>query len=460
MSTKKALMEYGNFPPQRIAFYRDMAFIETVSPEREQHYLFFYKEQFLTCKKALKLKRNSFIEQAFKEGIVFLCPHPLADKLIEKNSPLKVAGFNELHKKLQNTMSLQETAFIFRALDSFLSHDKLFRLIRNHYYQYRRSGQFLHAYKLLQILAETSPGNSWVKQTSADLNFLPYEKLYEQEPQKLLEKDPLYAASELWKNRHEHKNRETLQQMLLQRNNTLTITALMSEAVQQNPSQETLQPLTMWVDSHFQPDDKRELMYSLAKNIPDNKKILHQLLQDLIESNEYEKALTLVVESPDSTSALDENILSALFEGIQWQQTSIPLEKLNSLIISVLQQQPSKLDKILRSCVISLLKGHDIPFIADWFSPLQAQNISLPIAEKIKKMNSLIDDPNHQSQLGEFYYQFNVLDRAIDCFSWDMELRPNDPQPVKWLSRLYQEKGMASEAKAYQQVLLEMQKRA
>jgi tetratricopeptide (TPR) repeat protein len=460
MSTKKALMEHGNFTPQRIAFYRDMAFIETVSPQRELHYLFFYKEQFLTCKKALKLKRSSFIEQAFKEGVVFLCPHPLADRLIEKNSPLKVISFNDLHKKLQNTMTLQETAYIFRALDSFLSHEKLFRLIRNHYYQYRRNGQFLHAYKLLQILAETSPGNSWVKQTSADLNFLPYEKLYEQEPQKLLAKDPLYAASELWKNRYVHKNMETLQQLLLKRNNILTVTALMLEAVQQSPSQDTLQPLNMWLDSHFQTDDKREILYSLAKQIPENKEILQQLLQDLIESNEYEKALTLVVESPNSTSALDENMLTALFEGIQWQQTSIPIEKLNSLLISVLQQKPSKLDKILQSCVISLLKGHDIPFIADWISPLQDQNISLPIAEKIKKMNLLMDDPDHQSQLGEFYYQFNVLDRAIDCFSWDMELRPNDPQPVKWLSRLYQEKGMASEAKAYQQVLMEMQKRA
>ncbi|WP_113927258.1 hypothetical protein [Bacillus sp. P14.5] len=71
MTTNKALMEHGEFTPERIAFYRDIAFVEAVDPQNELHYLFFYKEQFLTCKKALKLKRSSFIEQAFKDGIVF-----------------------------------------------------------------------------------------------------------------------------------------------------------------------------------------------------------------------------------------------------------------------------------------------------------------------------------------------------------------------------------------------------
>ncbi|TYS17974.1 hypothetical protein FZC78_09055 [Rossellomorea vietnamensis] len=460
MTTNKALMEHGEFTPERIAFYRDIAFVEAVNSQNELHYLFFYKEQFLTCKKALKLKRSSFIEQAFKDGIVFLCPHPLAGQLIEQNSPLKIISFNDLHKKLKASRTLQETAYIFRALDSFLAPEKLLHLIRNHYYQYRRNGQFLHAYKILRILAETAPQNSWVRQTSAELHFQPYEKTYKQNPLKLLETDPLHAASYLWKSRHEQENNEVLQQHLLQQKQRLTITALMVESVLQNPCHETLQPLTLWIRTHLDKQDEIDLLYALSKAIPENREILQQLLHELIESGDYDKALGLLGDTPAAAGEMDEAMLSRIFEGVNWQQTTIPIEKLNTLIISVLQGHPTKLEKIMKSCVQSLLEGHDLPFVAEWISPLQTQNISLPVAEKIKKMNALLDDPEQQSQLGEYYYQFHILDRAIDCFSWDMELRPNDPAPVKWLSRLYQEKGMANEAKAYQQVLMEMQKRA
>jgi tetratricopeptide (TPR) repeat protein len=460
VTTNKALLEHGEFTPERIAFYRDIAFVEAANSQHELHYLFFYKEQFLTYKKALKLKRSSFIEQAFKEGIVFLCPHPLADELIKQNIKSKVISFNELHKKLQAAMPPQETSYIFSALDAFIPHEKIFKLIRNHYYQYRRNGQFLHAYKILKILAETAPENAWVRQTSADLNFRQYEKMYMQQPIKLIENDPLYAASELWKSRHEQNSSETLQQLVLKKNQKLTVTALMIESVQRNPCRETLQPLTLWLRTHFNKDDYRELLYALAKEIPTNHEFVQQLLQELKEAGEHEKALELLCRAPESASRINTDFMTDLFEKIHWQQASIPIEKLNTILIPALQTEPAKLDRILNSCVQSLLKGHDVPFVAEWMSPLQSENISLPIAEKIKKMNTLLDDPDHQSQLGEFYYQFNVIDRAIDCFSWDMELRPHDPAPVKWLSRLYQEKGMANEAKAYQQVLMEMQKRA
>ncbi|WP_409252330.1 tetratricopeptide repeat protein [Bacillus sp. SCS-153A] len=460
MTTNKTLMEPWKFTPERIAFFRNFAFVEAVDSQQEYHYLFFYKEQFLTCKKALKLKRSSFIEQAFKEGIVFLCPHPLAAELMKQNAPLKMISFNDLHKKLRNTMTPQETAFIFRALDAFLSNEKLFHLIRNLYYEYRRNGQFLHAYKILWILTETFPAHSWVNQTSADLHFRPYEKLYTQSPISLLEKDPLYAASELWKHRHETDCNEALQQLLLQQKQTVTTTALMMESLMQNPCGENLQSLTLWIRTHFNADDEREILFQLAKDLPENIEILQLCLHASIETGEYEKALELLSHTPASLKSIDENIISGILEAVQWQNTDTPLEKLNTLIFSVLQEHPAKLEKILKSCVQSLLKGYDVPFIAKWMTPLKTQNLSLPTAVKIKKMLALMDDPENQSQLGEHYYQLDNIDRAIDCFSWEMELRPDDPQPVKWLSRLYQEKGMAHEAKAYQQVLVEMQKRA
>ncbi|WP_193750887.1 hypothetical protein [Bacillus coahuilensis] len=47
---------------------------------------------------------------------------------------------------------------------------------------------------------------------------------------------------------------------------------------------------------------------------------------------------------------------------------------------------------------------------------------------------------------------------AIECFEWEMEMHPQDPLPVKWLTKLYSEMGKKEEAKNYLNLLHSMQK--
>ncbi len=72
-------------------------------------------------------------------------------------------------------------------------------------------------------------------------------------------------------------------------------------------------------------------------------------------------------------------------------------------------------------------------------------------------MVALCDDPNEQLQLGEYYYQLDSFEKALDCFSWEMELNPDNPEPVRWLSKLYQKLDRPQEAKTYQNLYSTMQ---
>ena len=59
-------------------------------------------------------------------------------------------------------------------------------------------------------------------------------------------------------------------------------------------------------------------------------------------------------------------------------------------------------------------------------------------------------------ELGQYYAEFHQYDEAIECFSWEMELNPDDPAPVSQLSKMYRHKGMTDEAAAYQQLFKQL----
>jgi hypothetical protein len=52
--------------------------------------------------------------------------------------------------------------------------------------------------------------------------------------------------------------------------------------------------------------------------------------------------------------------------------------------------------------------------------------------------------------------EFNQYDQAIDCYFWEMELNPQDPEPVWKISKMYQQKGMFQEAAEYQKVFSQL----
>ncbi|MBM7585166.1 tetratricopeptide (TPR) repeat protein [Bacillus pakistanensis] len=443
---------------KRIALYKQLSFIEATD-EHDYYYLIFYKEQFLTAKKTNKLRRQSFIEEAFKKGIVFLCPHPIVTELIQKDESLKMITFNQLYTICKESYSPQEVSLIFRALDSFISKEKLVRLIRKEFYQYRRDGKFLHAYQILWILKEFAPEHSWVKQSNQDHSFSKYEKMYQQPSEELVQKDPHYVYQKVWEERGHSKKQEILEKFLQKGRLTSTLTAYKLEEFKKNQTDSHYRLLLHYLNSTYPPEIILDIHTCLANELPKYLPIQQYQYNYFLKLKRFEEALQILVQSPALTIKNQDSLIG-IVEEINWESSSIPLEDMSRIVIPLLKNQPEKLNQVLKSCIKALIQHHDVQYIEEWLMPLSEHKLKIPIAERIKEMGRLHEDPDQQSKLGEYYYQYQQLDRAIECFTWDMELKPNDPSPIKWLNRLYQEKGMTHESKAYQQLLIQMQKQA
>lgn len=85
---------------EKISFYLQGEIIEAFTENNEVYYLIFYKYQFLTAVKAIRLRRKSYIEDSFKKGMVFNAPHPFINGLLSSNAPLKIISFQPLIKNL------------------------------------------------------------------------------------------------------------------------------------------------------------------------------------------------------------------------------------------------------------------------------------------------------------------------------------------------------------------------
>jgi len=121
---------------------------------------------------------------------------------------------------------------------------------------------------------------------------------------------------------------------------------------------------------------------------------------------------------------------------------------------------PEKAEMLLENTVIALLKTHEINFINEWLQPFKDNFKSLPIFKKTDTIQQLSNDLDQMQTLGELYYEFSQFEKAIECFSWEMELKPTDPKPIQWIAKLYRERGMIYEADTYRQLCIDIQKQA
>ena len=112
----------------------------------------------------------------------------------------------------------------------------------------------------------------------------------------------------------------------------------------------------------------------------------------------------------------------------------------------------TQFEQKLSQLVGKLLESHDLQTVYQKIQSIQALVPHSLVMNKLKRMMSLLEDPDQMMELGQYYAEFKRYDDAIECFSWEMELRPDDISPVWQLSKMYQQKGMVEEATAYQQV--------
>lgn len=457
-STTFTLMEKGNrkiqLTPIRMAIHSPCTILEAASPEGVLYHAYFYRQQFLAAKKVTRSKRGSYLEQAQTKGIVFLWPHPVIGKLLFENDKLKNRSLTELLSYTKRKFTLLEVSQIFRCMDSIIKGEKLFKVMRDSYYDYRRDGKWGKAYSVLLILEEAFPTQEWITHTKHDASFSSYHQKYSTLDSSLLQKDPSTMEWMLWKERHHPAHRATWMNAF-SHNPDFNLTAF-SLLYEEHCHQTSDGSIIEFLDAARQLFSQNEIKELLLNMTSSPHSVIHkEAFRQCIRMNAYEDAMTTLIQHPFPLEAQDIRSIRDAIPQVKWDN-HLPIEQLSMALIPILKDEKHELDSILTACIPILCKTHDLPYLVEWLKPLEDVKCSLPIYQRVQQLAACAEDPNQQTRAGELYYQIGLRKEAIESFSYEMEMNPDDPSPVKWLCTLYRETGQIDEASAYKQLLQSM----
>ncbi|MFC4556767.1 hypothetical protein ACFO3D_00925 [Virgibacillus kekensis] len=446
---------------KRSAFYLQSEIIEACSEDNRIYYLFFYKEKYIAGYKASCLENNSFVAESFKKGIVLQTPHPLINRLLSSQDSYQLtAEFAPLLKKLKKRYHPQEQAYILTFFESFISKQELIDEIKSIFYVYRRNGQGFHGYRVIRVLRDFAPDHSWVREISGDSIFRDYATQYKRETEELLTKDPIFAEKVLYARKHENKSFKGLEAILEKESRWNDLVALMIFRFVNNPTENLYLPLKKLLRQHFNESDYILSLESLSEQTPDYQP-LQQDLFDLYIKNQQLKKAAMVMQKNDFTPTENQSgYFVDMLEQSDLKASHIKVEQLSRPIQQIIKLHPENAEKVLHRLVVFMLETHEPSYIQKWLKPFQEGNGELGLFSDIDRMERMSDDLDQMGPLGKLYYKYGQLDKAIECFSWEMELKPDDTEPLQWLSKLYQKVGKEAEAKAYRQLYVSMQKQA
>ncbi|MCM3569920.1 hypothetical protein [Neobacillus mesonae] len=445
---------------ERIAFFTQGEIIEAISENSEMYYLFFYKSRFLTAKKAKRISLDSYIEHAFKKGIVFKSPHPLIHALLSSNNPCQIISFQSLLQKLDRLYTPQEKAFILTFFESVIPKKQLFEEMKSIYYGYRRNGQMFLGYRIIRILMDFAPKQSLVKQLAKDHMFNKFAVLYNEKAEKLFAKDLIFAEKTLFSQKDNDQCFHQLSAILEKESRWIDLIALNIDKLNATPSADCFSSLLKQLEQHLNENEIEYILEELSCQLPSFLPIQQELFENYLKSGNIYGVFKMIHDYDFKLSNSQVRIIEDMLEHLDIETHSLQPETLQTLLKLVVHLFPEKAEKLLTKYVILLLKTHELAYIKEWLKPLTESHENLEIYKKIESMLQISEDLDQMQTLGKMYYEFKQLDKAIECFSWKMELEPDDPNPIQWLSKIYREMGMIQESNAYRELCIHLQKRA
>ncbi|MFD1037086.1 hypothetical protein ACFQ3N_01415 [Virgibacillus byunsanensis] len=443
---------------ERVSLYMQSEIIEAVSENHDMYYLFFYKSHYLTAVKAKKVRRQSYVEFAFKKGMVYNAPHPFIHVLLSSNNPCKIVSYKPLLKKLDSNYTPQEKAFILTFFESFIPKKHLFNEIKSIFYVYRRNGQSFLGYQILRILMDFAPNHSLVKQLPKDSIFDKYAILYNDKSEEIFTKDSIYAEKILYNQKEDDHCFQQLVARLEKESRWIDLIALYSYKLTATPSNEYYHSLLTLLEQYAKENDMVNILEVINSQIPTFPPLKQDLFNKYVETHNTEKVVHMLNNQDLQLTESQVQTIGDMLDDTK--AYSIHPEMLPTLLSPVMDEFPDKAQKFLHKYVILLMRTQELKHIKAILNPFKGNHKTHQLYRKIDTMHKLTDDLDQMQRLGELYYEFRQMESAIECFSWEMELKPNDPKPLQWLSKTYREMGMKHESDAYQQLCVNLQKRA
>ncbi|MFO1443703.1 hypothetical protein KDN24_10875 [Bacillus sp. Bva_UNVM-123] len=444
----------------KVAIFAGSKIIHVKIADKEDFYLIFFRDSFVYGDYLEVVEEGSFISKGFQEGFVIDASNPFLSALIPKKS-VSILNRGKLFSHLKLHFSPQEIAYIATTLDSFFQKDILIKIIEQIYFEYRRSGKFMRAYQILIILTEFMPELQSAKERLASIEYTSYDDFYHSSSlQTIFKKDPLFIEIHCFKNRSHPKKHQFLEEMLTLKNRFPEIILLWLEKTRKVQELESIRVYTQIALKCVSMEDWIITLVHEKINpyihLPEAKPII----DGMISEGEYEKAAKLLLHFMDELPAAYDSALMKLWENVDVEFVISHF----ALYQAVLEKQINKkseehLEEQMNQLITNLFKRYDLKTICEKMLPFMEIMPHSKILNQLRQIGEIAEDPDRMLELGDFYFEYKQYDLAIECYSWEMELSPQSPEPVAKISKVYQHKGMGQEAAAYQKVYTQMKER-
>ncbi|MEH7308347.1 tetratricopeptide repeat protein [Neobacillus drentensis] len=430
--------------------------IEVSTADHESYYLIFYKHSLIFGGKLDHVEVGTFINKAFQEGILIESPNPILRGLIPEVT-VTIPNKSNLFSHLQLHYSPQEMVYILTTLDSFFEKEQLIKTIDKVYFHLRRNGKFMKSFQIIQLLAEFAPTLKSAQERLASHEFSSYQHYYHSSSlPAILTKDPLYVELHCFKNRTNPDFRIVLEE-ILSKQDGIDVLLLWLENAEKLKETKSIERYTSIALRFVTMEEWMLILAELNINpfqaLPDSKSNIKKMLL----AGKYEKAALCLLSFIDDLPATYDAGLLEIWEHSDPKFAIAHFDQFIKLLQHLPHEEKTKQyeHKVFQFAEI-LLKEHDLKSVHEKLIPIQKVIPGLDVIRKISEMVELLENPDRMMELGDYYAEFKQFDQAIECFFWEMELQPQDPSPVRKISKMYQSKGMVQEAAAYQKVFTQL----
>ncbi len=432
----------------RITIYLQCKVLEMIDSNDSVFYLIYFKNILLGGGNIEQGKEDTFLTEAFQQGIMIPPSHPLFSVLLPKNRKVSIPNVNHLFTQLQSDLSLQEIAYAATYMDPFVEKRQLIGVIREIFDHFRRNGQFLKAFQIAKILLQFSPQTKTTKQLIRSREFEKYRKMEEADPTSLIEQDSLSKERFYFQQRNERKYEIKLHLLLKQQSRLIDQLVLFIHLFELNHDFYHYGEFIQLLRNKLKHEERYAVLKYLRECSPEYTLLTEDLLQEQIHLKLYPEALQLITNLTPNHSAMPTEMIETLFNSVD-HSTLSDVKQMNHLVGRLYSAHPEKKEDLVRRLVIGLLKQYTPTEVIKWLEPIRETSPNLPVIDEVDQLECLSQDMDQLTKLGKLYYQLNLLDQSIECFTWEMELNPTSIDPVRWLSLLHKEKGMIQESDDY-----------
>jgi tetratricopeptide (TPR) repeat protein len=443
----------------RIAVYLQSKVLEIVDSNNSVFYLVYFKNILLGGGNLEEIKQETFLHKAFQQGITLHPSHPLFLPLLPKNRNAHVPDANDVFTQIQNQLSLPEVALAATCMDNFIEKQPLVGIIRQIFDHFKRNGQFSKAYQIAKILLHFSPDIKAMQEMIRTSQFDKYRKADETHPEILLEQEPLLMEQFCYQNRKERKYEIQLHQLLQQQSRPLERLILFINLFEMKHDFYDYDEFIHLLQHELVLEEQYAVLKFLCECSPAYPSLTKYFLQEQIRLKRYPEALSFIVNQIPSLSSAHYETIETILEYVD-TSSILNVTNINRIVSVLYSTKPEKKEALVRRLTMGLLKQYDLNQVKTWLEPIRENDRSLRVFYELEKLETLSRDLDQLMKLGELYYQLGLLDQSIECFTWEMELNPTAPDPIRWLSKLYHEKGMTEEADSYKKLSIHMAKRA